>query len=275
MKYYSPNSLNELMRLINVVDDSIYLSGGTDLMPRFENGKRLPQNLIDLKSVSELNGIRELNDTVEIGALTTISDLNESPLIQSYYNSIFQATQKFAGVQIRNRATIGGNICNASPAGDLLPSLYAFNAKVKIANYREYRIIPIEDFITNPGKISLNSDEVLYSIILPKTQYSSIFVKLGLRETMAISVINFAIVFEMINGIYNHISIAAGAVGPKIARLKSLEDALRENPKINVTMDLLLKDISPISDIRASARYRKTVLFNLIKSEIDKNRMEN
>jgi len=267
MNYFSPKTTSELFELLGSVKNYTILSGGTDLMPRFESGTPLPENLIVLKKISELAGIREIDEEIEIGASVTIAELQNNPQIHRYFNSLLQATKTFAGVQIRNRATIGGNICNASPSGDLLPSLYAFDAKLKIIGKNEGHIVPIDKFITSPGEIALRNGEILQSIILPKTKLQSVFVKLGLRESMAISVVNFAITFHKNNEKIEHLSIFAGAVAPTIVCLNTLENALKTNPKVEITTNLIANDISPISDIRASAKYREKVLTNLLKWE--------
>ncbi|MBC8214449.1 MAG: FAD binding domain-containing protein [Candidatus Marinimicrobia bacterium] len=268
MNYFSPNSISELFNLFESIKNYTILVGGTDLMPGFENGTPLPENLIDLKNISDLSEIRETTEEIEIGALTTVTELQKNLVIHKYFNALWQATKEFAGVQIRNRATIGGNICNASPSGDLLTPLYSFGAKLKLIRSKSERIVPIENIITNPGEIALNNGEILQSVILPKTDFQSLFIKLGLRESMAISVVNFAIVYKKNCDNFEHLSIFAGAVAPTIIRLKTLENVLLDNPKTDITANLIVPDISPISDIRASANYREQVLVNLLNNEV-------
>ena len=177
MKYYRPVSEPELLDLLGTLDQSNYtlLAGGTDLMPRFESGMELPLHLVDLKGIDCFSGINDRGDNIEIGSLTTIDALRKSDLIHQSFQALWQATDQFAATQIRNRATIGGNICNASPAGDTLPPLYAYQAQVRIIGPAGERQVPIADFISGPGKTALNPSEILFSVILPKAAGFSTF----------------------------------------------------------------------------------------------------
>ncbi len=267
MKYFRPNTLTEYFDYTGGLSRSEYavLAGGTDLVPRYESGRELPGYLIDIKKTAGLQGIIDHEDSVEIGALTTVESIKKSGDIQKYYQSLYQAAKEFAGLQIRNRATIGGNICNASPAGDLLPGLYAFGAEMKIAGADGERIRPIKDFITAPGKTILREGEILKSIILPKSGFDSYFYKLGLRASMAISVVNFAMVYKYDNGRFTEIRIAAGSVAPTVVMLDRFARQVRNNAgHLEGAAASIDQEILPISDIRATADYRRTVLKNLL-----------
>ena len=181
-------------------------------------------------------------------------------LIKIHFNALWQSTTDFGSVQIRNRATIGGNICNASPAGDTLPALYAFNAKILLQNKNYSRIIPIDEFILGPGKTAINNGEILQAVILPFTSSKSIFYKLGLREAMAISVINFAIVHNK-----NELTVALGSVAPTIIKLIGLEKS-----NIHQILKNIDNAVSPIDDIRATAQYRRKALQNMLRFELSK-----
>ena len=271
MKYFRPKNIAEYFEYIQPLGEGEFtiLAGGTDLVPRYDQGRSLPKYLIDIKRIEELYGIYEWDDEVEIGASTTIEDLKRSASITSSFNALGMAVADFAGAQIRSRATIGGNICNASPAGDTLPALYVFNAELKILGAECERTVPIHSFIKNPGDVGLKHGELLKSIILPKVSHRSYFVKLGLRQAMAISVVNFALAYSMEKGNFTHLSIAVGSCAPTVVYLKKFADALLDNPpELNGAIELVDEDISPISDIRGSAEYRRTVLKNLLKYTI-------
>ncbi len=258
MEYFRPNTIGDYFTISD--KDCTLLAGGTDLMPRYERGQKLPDTIIDLKKLPNFIGIKKVGDNIEIGAGTTIEELKNNDLIKKHFNALWQATTEFGSVQIRNRATIGGNICNASPAGDTLPALYAFGAKLLLRNKNGERSISINDFILGPGQTVIESSEVLQSVIIPQTSVKSLFYKLGLREAMAISVINFAIAYDE-----NQLTIALGAVAPTIIKLTRLE-------KLNI--DQILKNvdnaISPIDDIRATTNYRRKVLQNMLRFELEK-----
>ncbi len=268
MKYFCPNSLDQLYKSLKTINGSSMsiLAGGTDLIPRWERNKKLmPDVLIDIKKIDKLFGIRESGDEIIIGALTTIQDIKSSKLIRNEFSALSEAANQFAGVQIRHRATIGGNICNASPAADLLPGLYAHQAEIQLIGPNGHRSIPISDFIVGPGKTVIESEEIVSEIHLPRKGEKSLFYKLGLRRSMAIAVVNFAIVYDKnSNSSFTSLNIAAGAVAPTIVFLKSFTNAIMSGASLDEAVQLVDKDISPINDIRATANYRRTSLKNVL-----------
>ncbi len=258
MKYFRPKTFDEYYSISE--QDFALFAGGTDLIPRYERGQKLPDAIIDLKKLPDLNGMGFLGFSFQIGAATTIEKLKNNPIIKGRFSALHQATIDFGSVQIRNRATIGGNICNASPSGDLLPALYAFEAMVILESKNGKRLVPIQDFIVSPGKTTLKNGEVLQSIIMPEPYSKSLFYKLGLREAMAISIINFAIVYED-----NKLTIAIGAVAPTIINLTGLY-----NLSVNQILEKVDDMIFPIDDIRATAKYRRKALQNMLRFELSK-----
>jgi len=258
LKYYRPTTFDELYSISE--KDFTLFAGGTDLIPRYERGQKLPNTIIDLKKLPDFIGIKIVGENLEIGAGTTIEEIKNSNLIKKHCNALWQVTTEFGSVQIRNRATIGGNICNASPAGDTLPALYAFNVKILLRNKSDSRIIPIDKFILGQGKTTIEKGEILQSVILPLSSSKSIFYKLGLREAMAISVINFAIVYDE-----NELTIALGSVAPTIIKLTGLKEL-----NIDQILEKVDNTISPIDDIRATANYRRKALQNMLRFELAK-----
>lgn len=268
MKYYRPENLSQYFDYLQEIDGlhATTLAGGTDLLPQYEQGVPISSYLIDIKKIEELRGIVEREKEIEIGALTTIAVLGKNSLVKRNCHALWMATREFAGEQIRHRATLGGNICNASPAGDTLPSLYALRARLKIVGPDSERQLPIQDFILGPGEVDLNAGEILQSIILTKQSYRSTFYKLGLRQAMSIAVVNFAIVHELKNRGFSYLSVAAGAVAPTVVYLDRITEAVRENQRaLDDVISLVDEDIAPITDIRGTAEYRKTVLKNMLR----------
>ena len=277
MKYFCPKQLIDLLEMLPEFNEQNYtiLAGGTDLLPRYEQNYSLPDHLIDIKHVPELRGINKTEADLEIGALVTIAELLEHPIIKQNYPAIWQAAHQFAGVQIRHRATIGGNICNASPAGDLITPLIALNARILVARTSQNRILPIADFLTGPGQNLLQPHEILVKIILPESIGNSVFHKVGLRQAMAISVVNLAISYSIQDGVLQELNIAAGAVAPTVIRLPKTRDAiLDDNCSMDDNLKILEKEIAPITDLRATARYRHMVLKNLLRHCITNIMME-
>ncbi len=268
MKYYRPETLTDLKSVLEDLraGSTNFLAGGTDLLPRWEEGQSRPENLVDLKKIGEFNGIWESGSGVTIGALTSIQEIYNSPLIQSRCKALSEAARQFAGVQIRHRATIGGNICNASPAGDLLPGLYAHQAEVNLLGPRGKRKLPISELIIGPGKTALEDKEVLTAINLPLNGGRSLFYKLGLRQAMAIAVVNFALAYRLDSeGLFQALTIAAGSVAPKIVYLNQFSKAVMRGTSIKEAIDLVDDDISPIDDIRATGVYRAKALKNVLE----------
>jgi len=273
MLYFCPENLKSLEKYLkkNSFETATYLAGGTDIMPRFFDDQDSDnRNFIDIKKISKFKGIRENDQKIMIGALTTVEDILKSDLIQQQLKSLTMASRDFAGLQIRNRATLGGNICNASPAGDLLPALYAFDAEIKIWGPSSERIIPLEKFILGPGKTDLKPSEILASVSIKKRGLSSIFYKLGLRQAMAIAVVNFAVVYKIgPHGAFDYLKIAAGSVGPEVVYLKHFYEAVLSGQKPGDVIDLVDRDIKPIDDLRGSAAYRTIVLKNTILDTLE------
>jgi len=272
MNYYQPTSIREFLELsANLSDQTVsLLAGGTDMMPRYERGVPLPDHLIDLKKLPDLHQIIIDDDSIQIGALTTIQTLVENQIVRDEFTAIQMAAYDFAGAQIRHRGTIGGNIVNASPAGDLLPGLYAFEASLTLVGPEGMREVQIHEFIQGPGKTDLKTGEILVSITLKRTGLSSTFQKLGLRQSMAISVVNLAFVYSKKGEDFEYCKIACGAVAPTVTTLDKLTSTILDNTSTRDDWPLLIEaDIAPIDDIRATAKYRKQVVINMVKAFLD------
>ncbi len=278
MIYTRPLNRDELLADIGKYPQAMLLAGGTDLINNFNTNNSLVDALIDIKKVTTFSGIREEEDHIEIGSLSTIREIQKSELLEKECKALWQSACNFASVQIRNRATIGGNICNASPAGDTLPALYAMNAQVKVFSSKSERLVPVSEIISGPGKTSLEADDIIESILIPKPLPKSIFFKLGLRQSMAIAVFNFAIAYEIENDRFTYLKISAGAVGPTVMNLENYcEAVLASTDSIDSEIDLIDQDISPIDDIRASADYRRMAMKNVIRytlKELVENNIE-
>lgn len=268
MRYSRPQSMDELLRHLCSArgDTCVLLAGGTDLMPRFEGGRPYPAELVDVKGVPDLNGLVKKKDHFEIGALTTLEELKRSSDVRKHLTALAEAADEFAAVQIRHRATVGGNLVNASPAGDTIPPLVALGAKLHIVGREGERVVSIAQFTQGPGKTVLETGEVLKSIEVPFNGGISRFVKLGLRRAMAISVVNFAVSCKVGKNGFTSLRIAAGAVAPTIVTLDEYAEAVVADPKaIDRDIDLVDRSISPIDDLRASGSYRRKALKNLVK----------
>ena len=168
-KYYKPQNIQEAFNIIQQEGGSVrFLAGGTDLLVRLKSRHIVPDAVVDLKAIDDINqGIRMDEQTVTIGSLTTFSEVDTNPIILQHFPALAEAASEVGSVQIRNRATIGGNICNASPAADSLPPLFIYDAKVKLMRKDSTRVIPISAFLLGPGKTALEKGELLAGLVLP------------------------------------------------------------------------------------------------------------
>lgn len=269
---YLPKDLGEALKILSKKDITVY-AGGTDLMVRNKNAASLlpkfNNDLLYIGNLKELKEIKESADKLEIGAACTLSTILR---IKGIPEVLKEAIRQIASPAIRNIGTIGGNICNASPAGDTLPVLYGLNAKLKLTGENSSREVGINDFILGPRRIFLEKHEILESIIIPKAEFNrTYYEKVGARKASAISKLSFVGVAKIENKIVKDIRIAIGSVAPKIVRVKEAEDLLVGNnledmkSKVKEIKDIYSKYVVPIDDQRSTAVYRKTVALRLIQ----------
>ncbi len=271
MKYHRPTDLDACLKLMqeHPADEWRILAGGTDLLVQIEMAGNFPPNLIDIKHLPELSTVSVFEDELRIGALTTLEEIRQHELIKAEFHALHQAACQFAGLQVRNRATLGGNICNASPAGDTLPALHAFESTLLLAGPAGQREVSIGEFILAPGKTDLHPDELLLCINLPRQNRESDFFKLGLRDSMAIAVVNLATAYSLNGSGFKYLQMAAGAVAPTIVTLDHYTAAVLERSSVSeVPTGLIEQDIQPIDDIRASAGYRSKVLQRIAAAQL-------
>lgn len=269
----SPKTLRECLELLASEKEGRILAGGTDAVVRMKEGKWRPSLWINIKRMTELRYIREVDGSIHIGPLTTHSDIIRSALLQKKADVLVQAARQVGAVHIQNMGTIGGNLGTASPAGDTLPALYVMDAKLELLSLQGNRRVRIQDFFTGPGKTILKKGEIIGSIIIKPMENNEIgiFEKLGPRKAQAISIVNVAITLRMrqpgrecIDG-----KIAFGSVAPTIIRAHQCEPLLSlahlDEKRIQLIANEAGKEVMPISDIRASSTYRREMASALLK----------
>src|SRR5215813_2459113 len=204
------------------------IAGGTDLMVGLNAKSLAAKEFIDIWRLNELRGIDDEGETIRIGTLTTYTQLIRSPLIQLSVPALVEASRTIGAIQIQNRGTIGGNIVNASPAGDSLPVLAAFDAEVEIGSVRGVRRVSFNHFYTGYRKSVMEPDEILLAIRLrkPKPNERSFFLKIGTRRAQAISKIVMAVNAGTTGAVINSINIALGSVAPTVIRAVQTEALL-------------------------------------------------
>ena len=268
-----PKTLGDALNILQDRSDRIRLiAGGTDAIIQLKDRIVQTKELLDISRLNELKYIRRDGSKVHIGALSTYWDIVESSLLNQSCRILVDASKMIGSLQIQNRATIGGNLANASPAGDTIPPLYALAATVTVQNYTETRHIPIDRFFLDYRKIDLRPDELITEISFEAVEEpcDATFLKLGLREGHFISIANIAVWVRWALGAIrtSDIRVALGAVAPTVVRARKCEEFLRnrtlEEEAIWHAGQIASGESSPITDIRASAEYRRTVIPSLL-----------
>ena len=242
------------------------LAGGTDLILFMEMGRLQPDTVIDISRVDTLRYVRAGAQHIHIGPLTTHAALAASPVLREWAPILSMAAATVGAVQIRNRGTIGGNLGTASPAGDTIPALMALGAGVSLRSRRGERRLALEQFFSGPGKTVAAADEYIAEIDFPTPAVSSrgVYYKAGRRKAQAITLVSVGVQVMQQHDGANTVRIALGAVAPTIIRAMSAERLLqgrRLTPElVEEAARLAAGDARPIDDIRASARYRRTLV---------------
>jgi CO/xanthine dehydrogenase FAD-binding subunit len=267
--FYQPATLAEASRLLkDNGPGGRFLAGGTDLVIALKEKGLLPKYLVDLKRVPGLTGIRESSDGgITIGALTTMREIEISSLITKKFPFLAQSAAEVGSIQIRNRATIGGNMANATPSADTAPPLIALNATAKIVGANGQRTVPLEEFFKGPGQTVMSAEEVLSEINIPKTHPGLVgeYIKFSPREMMDLAYVGIAVAYNLgDDDRCDGVRIVLGAVAPTPIRAKRAETAL-EGQNLTETLaekvgQIAAEESKPISDVRSSADYRRAMV---------------
>lgn len=273
--YVIPRDLQEASALLAEGNGSVRcLQGGTDLLIRVRGGFIHPQRVIDLKSLPHMREIAYSADGwLVIGAACTMNQVAADPLVQAQYDLLVQACNAVASYQLRNRATVGGNCCNASPAADTAPALYCLDAVAEVFGPDGARRIPIREFFVGPGRTALQRGELLTGLHLPPATRGAIaaFNKLGRTKIGDISVVNVAVA-AVPTASGPSWRIAIGAAGPTPLRAPEAEAVLNADTSgANVARaaELAAATARPIDDIRASAAYRRAMVGVLCRRGVE------
>ena len=271
--YASPDTLAGCLEILAEPDQNTApIAGGTNLMVDLRSGRNQPQAVINLWQLTELAYIERVQGHVAIGGRTTVTQLLKSDLIQETGQALHQAADKFAGPLIRNRATVGGNLVDASPAADLAPPLLALGAEVQLQSKDDSRTIPLDQFFLGPRHTVRHASEILTEIRypIPSANTSTSFLKLGQRLEDAISVVSVATALEKEGDTCKTVRIALGAVAPTPRRAKNAEAILSGQPLNEALIQQAAhvaaeKDASPIDDVRGSAEYRRWMVAVMVR----------
>jgi CO/xanthine dehydrogenase FAD-binding subunit len=271
MTFVQPHSLAEAVRYLAEDPGLVPAAGCTDLMVRGVEALHQMDRVIDLLSIPELRGIREVEGGLEIGATTPFSEIRRSAAVRSAFPALADAAGQIGGWQIQNRATLGGNLANASPAGDSLPVLLALDATLVLASARGLREIPYDGFHAGYRKTALQPGEIVVRIRLPLPAAGTVqaFRKVGTREAQAISKVVVAMAGRIEDGRIADLRLAAGSVAPTPIRLRAAEDAVRGQAPGPEAAALAGREaagaVTPIDDVRSTAEYRRFALERVVR----------
>jgi CO/xanthine dehydrogenase FAD-binding subunit len=280
-KLVSPGNLQGVLSLLaSEPAQWLPIAGGTDVMVLYSAGKLPIRKLVDLWNIPELRQIEVLPDRIHIGAACTFTTLRRDEIISREFPLLATAASWTGGIANQNRGTLGGNIANASPAADSLPSLLVYGAELTLISMRGERRVPYGTFHTGYKKTELAADELIQDISLPRkfSGYISHARKVGARNAQAISKVCLAALGQIASGTIRDVRLALGSVAPVPLRLEETEQLLVgrriDSSLIDAARKSVVDRIRPIDDIRSTARYRSAVAGNLVAEFLEKLAME-
>ena len=245
-------------------------AGGTDLMVLLEAGKLEHRKFFSIHHLAELRGVSESDGHVRVGALTTYTDVRRSELLGRHFPMMGQAARETGGIAIQNRGTVGGNIANASPAADTPPALLVYDARVELVSAAGTRRVPYAEFHTGYKQTVMRADELIAGVVLPRPAEGArhFYRKVGTRRAQAISKVCFAALAEVEGDTLGAVRVALGSVAPVVLRCQRTEGALGgrrlDAELLKAAAEELAREITPIDDVRSTARYRTRVAQNLL-----------
>ena len=275
-EYFAAKTIEEACSLLSKYKgEARVLAGGTDLLVQMKNREVTPRCLINIKGIPDLDYIRyDDKEGLRIGALTTIEALKTSPLIRRRFGILSQAAGVLGTVQIRNRGTIAGNLCNASPAAETAPALIILAATARIVGVGGERAVALEDFFIGPGRSALQSDEILTEIQIPNLPPRSggVYLKHSIKR-MDIAIVGVGVVITLDGEACRDIKTALGAVAPTPIRARKVEEVLRGQVLDKEVMEraaqIASEESHPIDDIHSYAEYRSQMVRVLARQAIE------
>ena len=270
---FVPENMKELLQFLDTHQSGVHLiANGTDLINRIQRKQVNPKVLVDLTGLHELKYVRNQDGSIRIGALTTISELITSPLIDRRYEVMREVASRFGGPSIINMATVGGNICSASSSEDLLPVLLVLKAEVQLRSIHMERTALVEDFVTGKRKTGLKANEILVETRFPEldTDSACSFEKVGMRNSLIIAFVNCAVYLRMEKGVVEDVRIAFNRVSGKIPqRARDTENRLKgeklSEQSLTDATATLRGELKLSSDFRVSEEYRVDVASAIFK----------
>ncbi len=271
-RIYEAYTIDEAIKLKVENPEAIFIAGGSDVLVKIREGKMAGQELISLQLIDELRGVSlEEDGSLKIEALTSFTEITENDLVKKYCKTLGEAVDTAGGPQLRNIATIGGNICNGAPSADSAPTLFAFDAIIEIKGENGYREIPIKDFYLGIGKVDLKSDELMTAVKIRRESYENYYghyYKYAMRNAMDIATSTCSINVKFSEGnLVEDIRAAYGVAGPVPVRAYKAEEFLKgkelNEENIRSFSKLALDELKPRDSWRASKDFRTQILYEI------------
>ncbi|MGK9259377.1 xanthine dehydrogenase family protein subunit M [Sinorhizobium meliloti] len=275
-EYHEPASLAEASDLLRRLGkDASIIAGGTDLLVEMKEELRSVLHVVNIKKIQNLRDFTyDPAAGLRFGALVTVREIETSPHVVGNYPNLAKAVSLLGSVQVRNRATVVGNICRASPSADTIPPLIADGASLSVYNGGTERTVLLEDFFTGPGRTVLSPGDIVTGISLPVPRPTSgrAYIKHGRRKAMELATVGVAVSIEHAAGHCSDIRIALGAVAPTVIRARRTEDLLRgrtvDAALLAEAAESAMREATPIGNVRASAAYRRDMVGVLTRRAI-------
>jgi carbon-monoxide dehydrogenase medium subunit len=266
-EYFEPRTLDEAARLLSSANAQV-LAGGTDLLVEIKEQLRRVERVVNIKRIPGMGGLSYgVREGLRIGALVTAREVEVSLFVLQHYPSLAQAARELGSIQVRNRATIVGNICRASPSADTLPPLIADRAIVRLHGPGGARELPLENFFTGPGKTVLRSDELVIELMVPAPppRTGKAYIKHGRRKAMELATVGVAVTLTR----DAEARIVLGAVAPTPIRALKAEQIFKHEQSIEKAAQAAADESRPISNVRASAEYRRAMVRVLTRRALE------
>lgn len=274
---YTPGTLKEALEIKSKLRDSLaIIAGGTDFMVSLKLDAVVPSRVMDITGIEDLKKIELKGNSLFVGACATFTDISESELVKEKAPVLWKASGEIGARQIRNMATLGGNVASCSPAGDSLPALWVLGAAVMLGSAESTRSVKMRKF--NPGyrRTVMRDDEIIVGFEIPSVKggYVSEFYKVGPRKAQAVSKVCLACMAKMKGKVFQDVRFSAGSVAPVVTGLGKTEKYLKGRKAGSRTIEkarrLAMDEVSPVDDVRSTALYRKTVTGNLVEKFLRK-----
>lgn len=273
-----PETLEEALDLLDKNKELKIIAGGTDVLIKLHHNKMNNAELLSLRGISELEEIKILDDeSIEIGAMASFSKIFRDDIVQKNIKVLAEGAVSMGGPQVRNMATIGGNVCNGAVSADSAPALFSLNAKLRLRSKDNERIVPIQEFYLGPGKVDIKDNEILIGLIIKKEDYENLhghYIKFSNRKAMDIAMVSVAVVSSVENGKFSDLRIALGVSAPTPIRCIEAEDYAKgieiTEENIEKIASLAVKSSKSRNSWRASKDFREHLIKELTKRGINK-----